>query len=144
MEKYVVGFLFNKAQDHVVLIEKNKPEFQKGKLNGVGGKIEQGELPIDAMRREFGEEAGVSIYNWSLDVVITSDNCIIHCYSATAFDQEWAAIRSMEEEKIGKYSVASIHLYHENFIMTNLRFLMPLALSKTILKPVHFFDSKAK
>ncbi len=60
----VVGFLFSEDFSYVVLIEKSKPEWQAGRLNGVGGKIEEGEEPLDAMRREFKEEAGLDIQHW--------------------------------------------------------------------------------
>ena len=55
--RYVLGFAFHPARG-VVLIRKNRPEWQAGKLNGVGGKIERGELPEQAMAREFEEETG--------------------------------------------------------------------------------------
>lgn len=63
---YVLGFMFSPDLDKVVLIEKNRPYWQKGKLNGVGGHIEPGETPIEAMVREFKEEAGLDIHpeNW--------------------------------------------------------------------------------
>ena len=67
---YVVGFLFNPDMTEVVLIKKNRPDWQKGLLNGVGGKIESGEDPITAMIREFKEETGVEIYNWNLFWII--------------------------------------------------------------------------
>jgi 8-oxo-dGTP diphosphatase len=57
---WVVGFVF-KNRDEVTLVMKNRPEWQKGKLNGVGGKIEAGETSAQAMRREFKEEAGADI-----------------------------------------------------------------------------------
>lgn len=56
---YVVGFAFNPTGTKLLLIQKTHPQWQKGKLNGVGGKIEQGELPIEAIVREFHEEAGL-------------------------------------------------------------------------------------
>ena len=37
----------------VVLTHKNRPAWQAGKLNGVGGKIELLESPVAAMVREF-------------------------------------------------------------------------------------------
>jgi 8-oxo-dGTP diphosphatase len=45
MIKYVVGFLFNEGKTKVVLIKKNRPDWQKGYFNGVGGKIEGDETP---------------------------------------------------------------------------------------------------
>lgn len=54
--RYVAGFLFDSALHNVLLIEKQKPEWQVGMLNAIGGKIEGDELPMDAMDREFQEE----------------------------------------------------------------------------------------
>lgn len=56
--EYVLGFMFNLAESKVLLVWKNRPAWQAGKLNGVGGKIEEGETPIQAMNREFAEETG--------------------------------------------------------------------------------------
>lgn len=64
MKNYVVGFLFDVGLQHVVLIRKNRPEWQSGCLNGVGGHIEDGESPHDAMVREFREETGVTVNEW--------------------------------------------------------------------------------
>lgn len=61
MKTYVVGFMFDRDLSRVSLIKKNKPEWQAGKFNGIGGKIEEGETAIQAMVREFQEEAGVFI-----------------------------------------------------------------------------------
>lgn len=54
----VVGFLFNQSKTLVALINKSKPIWQKGKLNGIGGKIETetSESPLEAMEREWTEE----------------------------------------------------------------------------------------
>ena len=59
MKKFVVGFAFDNTLSNVVMIRKNRPEWQKGSLNGVGGHIEDGEIAIEAMAREFREETGV-------------------------------------------------------------------------------------
>ncbi len=55
---YVVGFLFSHNLQQVALIRKTKPRWQRGRLNGIGGKIEELETPLQAMTREFREEAG--------------------------------------------------------------------------------------
>ncbi len=65
--RYVVGFLF--SQGHVLLLKKAKPEWQRGLLNGIGGKVEKGETFKDAMEREFAEEAGVSGLHWEMFVL---------------------------------------------------------------------------
>lgn len=65
--RYVVGFVFG-DNNQVLLIRKNRPEKQKGLLNGIGGKIEVNENPSDAMVREAFEEAGLESYpnSWLL------------------------------------------------------------------------------
>src|ERR1035441_7279489 len=60
-QNYVVGFMFDKDMMNVALIRKRKPAWQSGLLNGIGGKIEEGEMPFDAMSREFKEEAGIDV-----------------------------------------------------------------------------------
>lgn len=52
-KRYVLGFKFynNNGIMYAVLIEKKRPEYIAGFLNGIGGKIEENERPIDAMVR---------------------------------------------------------------------------------------------
>jgi 8-oxo-dGTP diphosphatase len=57
-QSYVVGFIFNKERTRVALIRKDRPDFQAGKLNGIGGKIEKGEEADHCMVREAIEETG--------------------------------------------------------------------------------------
>lgn len=58
MKHYVVGFAFYGTS--VLLVRKKNPEWQQGKWNGVGGKMEdEDKLPIITMQREFKEEAGI-------------------------------------------------------------------------------------
>ena len=65
MIDYTVGFFFDiETHDKVVLIRKKRPEWQRGLLNGVGGKVEDGEDPEDAMIREFQEETSKEFDNW--------------------------------------------------------------------------------
>jgi 8-oxo-dGTP pyrophosphatase MutT (NUDIX family) len=70
MQKYVVGYLFHESGQEVLLIRKQHPEWQKGKLNGVGGKVEVNEPPYQAMVREFHEEAGLQVREWDLFATI--------------------------------------------------------------------------
>jgi 8-oxo-dGTP diphosphatase len=58
----VAGFLFCKCE--VLLVQKTRPEWQRGCWNGIGGKREQGEPAQEAMFREFREETGIQAGWW--------------------------------------------------------------------------------
>jgi len=85
MIDYVLGFFFSPDLSQVVLIQKNRPAEQLGKLNGVGGRVEENELPHSAMAREFKEEAGLEVPIWVHVETIQGWNSEyrIHSYVAT-------------------------------------------------------------
>ena len=56
--KHVLVFL--KYKDEILLLNRNKP-FWMGCWNGVGGKIEKGESPVEAAIRETYEETGIKV-----------------------------------------------------------------------------------
>lgn len=57
---YVVGFMFSELLYEVCVIKKNRPVWQAGRINGIGGKVEPDEYGLAAMVREFYEETGVA------------------------------------------------------------------------------------
>lgn len=72
--EYVVGFAFDNTQSNLMMIRKNRPDWMAGRLNGIGGKIETGESPLQAMIRECQEEADITIENWAPIHTISFDN----------------------------------------------------------------------
>lgn len=58
----VIGILCR--GDQVLLSRRKKTQSHAGKLEFPGGKIEPGELPTDALQREFREEVGLQTSNW--------------------------------------------------------------------------------
>lgn len=56
MSIYVVGFAFDHPGEHGLFVEKTHPSWQRGRMNGLGGKVDSGERPNDAMARKFREE----------------------------------------------------------------------------------------
>jgi 8-oxo-dGTP diphosphatase len=67
MQSYVLGLMFDEARDHILLSHKRRPAWQRGRLNGIGGKVEDGETFLQAMIRECHEETGISTEGRSLD-----------------------------------------------------------------------------
>lgn len=128
--KYVAGFAFDSAGSVVALIRKNRPDWQKGKLNGIGGHVEEGETPVAAMAREFREETGVEIgiQDWhryahyrgegfELDFFLTFNDAVLNAQSPT-------------DEKVEFVRVAT--LYHHSWEMVvNVPWLVYMALSLT-------------
>lgn len=66
--EYVLGIMFSEDEKKVLTIWKNRPSWQAGKLNGIGGKIEAGESPLEAMHREFIEETGFIAKHYIIEV----------------------------------------------------------------------------
>jgi 8-oxo-dGTP diphosphatase len=123
-DKYVVGFAFSPLAESVVLIRKTHPNWQAGKLNGVGGRIEDGESALDAMRREFAEETGIYHLDWSQFCVLgDARSWQIHFFSASPKDI-WSA-QSTTDEEVEICSVTEL----PNYVIPNLRWLIPMALS---------------
>lgn len=124
--RYCLGFLFgNPFTPMVVLIKKNRPAWQAGLLNGVGGHVEAGEHPGAAMCREFLEETGVEIKDWIPFAEMIFKDCDVCCFTA-ARDDLIFDVRSLTDEEVGVYD---IHSFGPPRI-PNLRWLIPMALSR--------------
>jgi 8-oxo-dGTP diphosphatase len=131
MQHFVVGFAFNADAKQVALIRKKRPSWQAGRLNGIGGKIETGEDPIDAMVREFYEETGVSTESkqWQTCAVLGSKpdaqtQWHMHVYSLRGLDLQ--RLKSTTDEQIEIHRVGSSVIATEG--ISNLAWLIPLAL----------------
>jgi 8-oxo-dGTP diphosphatase len=79
MKHYVVGFVFDYDLNHVLLLKKTHPEWQKGKYNGVGGLVEHDEDAPYAMWRECLEECNLDIApdGWCHVVDLKCPTCYI-------------------------------------------------------------------
>jgi 8-oxo-dGTP pyrophosphatase MutT (NUDIX family) len=128
-QEYVNGFLFSPDRRKVVLIEKKKfppgQDWSRAPYNGIGGKIELGESPTEAMAREFSEEAGVRIapWNWRPFAIMDSKYWVVHYFKA--FDS-----RIKDVHQTGREPVVVWPSFHRRYYKTvhHLAFLLPLAL----------------
>jgi 8-oxo-dGTP diphosphatase len=136
MTEYVLGFLFSPDLSRVVLIRKERPTWQAGKLNGVGGKVDPGEDAHTAMVREFREETGVQIPEWYQFATIggpdaahdhISDFKLSVFYAISVF---YDIVTSMTDERVTIYRVE--HLMDADAVtVPNVRWLLQMALSLT-------------
>ena len=117
INRFAMGYLFD-GKGNVALIRKNRPDWQKGRLNGIGGKIEKGEAPLQAMVREFREEAGAAVM-WRQFAELTGDGYRLYCFTA----KDKVEITTMTDEEVGWYPVDDLPAN----VLANARFLIPMA-----------------
>lgn len=88
---YVLGFAFSpEPAARCVLIERHKDDWQRGRVNGLGGHIKPGEIPTDAMIREFSEESGIETVasDWMEMLTIHGNGWIMHVFRGALTGQE--------------------------------------------------------
>lgn len=131
---YSCGFLFSEDRSNVLLIQKERPAWQKGFLNGVGGLVEYDELPLQAMIREMREEAGIEILEWENVAALFGWEFTVFFFAAFSNDIYRATTKTDE-----LLHIVSLDRMPAN-VLPNLRFLIPLALDNTVVKPVLMYD----
>ncbi len=128
MKTYSCGFAFSR-DDRVALIRKARPEWQAGKLNGIGGHIEAGESEVACMSREFHEETGVLIPQKRWDPYATILGADFSCAFFRAFDADLSELRTTTDEEVVVVHMASLMAYS---VIPNLHWLIPLAWERNI------------
>lgn len=131
-----LGFVFSVATDNVLLIHKTKPPFQYGKLNGIGGKVEKGETPQQAMVRECKEESGITVSDWLSVCILDYNNDRVYVYTSWVKDLD--SITDQPGEN--KLYVLSTPLKPSDPVVPNLHWMVPL--SQTVLKYVNWLKEK--
>ena len=125
-KEYTVGFAFNIERSEVVLILKDRPEWQKGFWNGTGGKIEADETLQECMAREFLEETGLRSdpQNWKLFADYKLSKARIF-FLKSFMDITGACQQEGESETIRIWKISELNSLP---LLPNLRWLIPLAL----------------
>lgn len=132
MQEYSLGFMFSPTGNYVVLLEKARPDWQKGKLNGVGGHVEQGETPDAAIIREFYEETGVQHEEWiKFAIMDMKGRAIIHCYKS--FSEKFLSVDTKTDEQVAIYKLTEvIQGEFTDKMIPNLKYLIQIALDSEI------------
>lgn len=124
--RYTAGFLFR--GDHVLLVQKNHPEWQKGLFNAIGGKVEGVENFHTCQRREFREETGLDVPVWRMFAVEEAKNYKVSFYAARTNNITWSPPDTNDVgEKLRWFVIDDVNRRSAN-VVGNLRWLVPLAL----------------
>lgn len=140
MKKYVLGFAFDPSGSKVVLIFKTKPEFLKDLWNGVGGKVEDFDTtPKDAMVREFEEETGVYIPDWTEAFFIDNQPNQYQMWVYFTFSEKIIDCKTQTEERVDIIKIEHLDMYKLSF---NVQWFVHFALSaSTSFKlPINIID----
>lgn len=115
MEEMVLVFLFSSDYKSVWMIEKKRPSWQYGLLNGIGGHVEDGEISKDAALRELEEESGLKLDFLDLRHVGSMGSI------GTRGNEEWNVeifagitdkkLISLTDETIMRIPVGDLHLW---------------------------------
>ncbi len=133
--KYVAGFYFRPGFGSVVLVRKNKPAWQAGRLNGVGGKVEGNECSSVAMAREFAEETGAVVppEKWTSFLTMSGPGWDVDFFYAFGSER----VATMESEEIGVYSISGLFLNPVSpSVIPNLRWALSMALDTPLTPTV--------
>ncbi|MDD5551397.1 MAG: NUDIX domain-containing protein [Candidatus Omnitrophica bacterium] len=122
MEKMVCGIIFTPNEYEVWLLLKARPKWQAGKFNGIGGHIEKGESPVEAMQREWQEETGEDEVQWIKFMTLFGKD-----FEVTFFRAHTAAnLESLSAgESLYKFPIDNL----PSNILYNINWLIPMALS---------------
>ncbi len=118
----------------VALVTKNRPPHLKGLLLGPGGKVEAGELPMDAVAREVTEECGVTVPAGSWRRVARlyrEDGYTVWVYAV--FLADMPRLKFPKDEPVLWYDVEKLP---EN-VHPSVRWLVPLATDGSIAAEVN-------
>jgi 8-oxo-dGTP diphosphatase len=129
MQSYCLGFIFDALQDNVLLIQKRRPEWQVGKLNGIGGKVETGETPLEAMVRETREECDLLIQEalWQRVAQLEGKTFYAEVFTSVLTDQN-SLIQSLTDEEVQWYPIHPL----PDLVISNLNWLIPLARDRVL------------
>lgn len=130
MKLLTVGFVFDATLEQVLLVHKQKPDWQVGKLNGPGGKVEDGETPLQCVARECLEETCLDIPtdDWRHFATILNNGVFdghkaqIEFYTATYPGQLSDACRG-DYEEVEWFNISDL----PDNCLQNLYFMIPLA-----------------
>lgn len=136
MTNYVAGFAFSDRDPrNILMVRKEQPSWQKGKLNAIGGKVQPLESVAHAMIREFYEETGINTTEnqWDRISILRSGEHDIHFFRAQLSHEDLAGRNDQFNDAGEKtFLIEWKHLLMGQYSLgfdyiPNLSWLLPLA-----------------
>jgi 8-oxo-dGTP diphosphatase len=127
---YVLALLFTADGREVVLVRKTRPAWQAGRVNALGGKLQDGEDLLLGARREVREESGVDVDGW--EEFLVWDDPEYRLRAVRAFDDAARRARTAEDQDV---FLARVDRLPPN-VIDNLRWIIPLALDRDVSIPI--------
>ncbi len=146
MIEYVLCFCQCK-EDEIVVIRKDKPEWQKNRYNIPGGKIEDGETPQEAALRELFEETGIAATDAEIYGKIVGADWIVYVCNCFYWDYYGTKIQYPSEEPLPNANpneLVVVCKFHEildfHLLIPNHKIILPLCRNNVknwILRPTN-------
>lgn len=124
---YVLGFAISLKENKIVLVKKNSPEWQKGLLNGIGGKVlDDQENFRQAMVREFFEATDIktNVDDWNYFDCLDSESeeYYVKCYYIIL--NSFNDVKQKSEDKIIFINLDKmLYMYSDEFVESTQKLL---------------------
>ncbi|GGA80897.1 NUDIX hydrolase [Ornithinibacillus halotolerans] len=140
MLTYTIGFI--KRADEILLLNRESPSWM-GSWNGVGGKIEKGETPLESITREVFEETGISLHSMQYKGKVTWVSTSGDYNGMYAFIGELPDAYELETpiktvEGILDWKKLDWIFHSENTGVANLHYYLPIMLREEDIYEHHF------
>jgi 8-oxo-dGTP diphosphatase len=104
---YVVGIVTDGSK--ILLLRKNNPDWQKGLYNGVGGKVDLDETPLEAIKRGCQKEVGLEISNWSeIETIPLQSGVDLTYFFAVIEEEELKKAQGLEDERAEFFDINNL------------------------------------
>lgn len=130
---YCLGFIFNEDETKVLMLKKNKPDWQLGMLNGIGGKRELFDGSMEgSMVRECTEETKIitTEEDWYFIGNMYSNKWMVNCFKSKQPTEKLEALDGMVVDEGTLMLVDVNSIISNKQMLPSCKYLIPLALQK--------------
>lgn len=140
MRRMVCGFIFGNDMRTVLLTRMSDihpVKVIRGRWNGVGGKIEEGETAAQAMEREAFEETGLVIAQdqWTNIITLRAEDWEVDFYFHVLLDKIFEGHIAKGSNGVSSRAFRTQAIATSDVVF-NLNWLIPLCMDENIIKPL--------